>query len=103
MPIKSEVLAELRKILRDELSRLARGTDMARDEATSVESRPENQYDTRALEASYLAAGQGERLEALRLLLAWAEVQRDDPTDTVEAGALALLEGPIGRQEVLFA
>jgi hypothetical protein len=34
---------------------------MSRDEASSAESRAENKYDTRATEASYLAAGQGQR------------------------------------------
>jgi transcription elongation GreA/GreB family factor len=77
---------------------------MARDEATSAESRPENQYDTRALEASYLAAGQGERLAELRLLAAWAEVQPDDLADLVEAGALARVEPDHGEpQWVLLA
>jgi transcription elongation GreA/GreB family factor len=54
---------------------LERITAMARDEATSPESRPENKYDTRALEASYLAAGQGPRLAELRQLVAWAALE----------------------------
>jgi len=36
--------------------------DQARDEATSAETRAEGKYDTRATEASYLVAGQGQRL-----------------------------------------
>lgn len=47
---------------------LMKVTQMARDEAAGSESRAENKYDTRATESSYLAAGQGERLLALRRL-----------------------------------
>lgn len=44
---------------------------MSRDEATNDQTRPENKYDTRALEASYLAAGQGQRLLELNRLRDW--------------------------------
>jgi Transcription elongation factor, GreA/GreB, C-term len=36
------------------------------DAATNTESKPENKYDTRALEASYLAGAQQERLDELK-------------------------------------
>jgi transcription elongation GreA/GreB family factor len=100
---KDRVFEALRATLRDELEAVGRGAAMARDEATSAESRPENQYDTRALEASYLAAGQGERLAAARALSGWAEVATARPTSRIEAGALARLDGPAGGQWVLFA
>ena len=51
---------------------------MSRDEATNAETRPENKYDTRATDASYLAAGQGQRLIELTQLSDW--VARLDPT-----------------------
>jgi hypothetical protein len=44
---------------------LCRASQAAREEATSEENKAENQYDTRGLEASYLAAGQAERAEEL--------------------------------------
>jgi hypothetical protein len=81
------VLAALADLLTAELSTLLQATAAARDEATSSESRAENKYDTRATEASYLAAGQGERLLALRHSLAWAT--SPSPTAT-----LVELEGP---------
>lgn len=72
MPLdKAEVVVALLVTLRDELSSLERLTQAARDEATSPESRPENKYDTRATEASYLAVGQGQRMVALRRLVAF--------------------------------
>jgi len=70
---KSDVVAALLAGLRDELASLERLTQAARDEATSPESRPENKYDTRATEASYLAVGQGQRMVALRRLTAFLE------------------------------
>ena len=102
-PARDRVLSALREALRDALEAVGRGAAMARDEATSAESRPENQYDTRALEASYLAAGQGERLAAARALVGWAELLSPKPATRIEAGALALLDGPGGERWVLFS
>ena len=70
---KTEVTVAVLTLFREELASLEHMTQLARDEATSPESRPENKYDTRATEASYLAAGQGQRLVALRRLVAFLE------------------------------
>ena len=64
---------------------------MARDEATHAESRPENKYDTRALEASYLAAGQGKRLLELKTLTGWMD-QKIERATRCRAGALVHLD-----------
>lgn len=53
------------------------------DAATSAESKPENKYDTRALEASYLAGAQNERL---RELTAIRQVLAAMPLKLFEAG-----------------
>lgn len=48
------------------------------DAATNTESKPENKYDTRALEASYLAGAQRERLneaKGMRRVLASTELK----------------------------
>lgn len=100
---RAGAIAALRAALAEELAAVGRAAQMARDEATSAESRPENKYDTRALEASYLAAGQGERLQAARQLASWAEVLPEAAPERIEAGALAELSGPDGRRWVLFA
>ncbi|MEN0063903.1 MAG: transcription elongation factor GreAB [Myxococcota bacterium] len=70
---KRDVVEALRKTIADRLRSAAQMTADARAEATAEESRAENKYDTRATEASYLAAGQGRRLESLRTLAAWLE------------------------------
>lgn len=52
--LRERILAELRAALALQIG----AAQLARDEATSEESRAENQYDTHSLEAGYLAEGQ---------------------------------------------
>ncbi len=90
---KPSVVAALLAEFHHELATLERVTQMAVDEATNAESRPENKYDTRSLESSYLAAGQGERVLSLRRLVSFFETI--DPTyvsDRLGIGSLACLE-----------
>jgi hypothetical protein len=68
---KDDAIAAVLAQLRAELDALERATKLALDEATGDESRAENQYDTRSLESSYLAAGQGKRVMSLRRLVAF--------------------------------
>jgi len=68
LPDRAAVIGALIAQIDVQLAGVAAMTAAARDEATGSESRPENQYDTRALEASYLAAGQGQRLAELKEL-----------------------------------
>ena len=77
---------------------------MARDEATGGESKSEGKYDTRAIEASYLAAGQGERLLATRRLAGWAEQLNPllEPT-VAQVGALVQIALDEQPQWVLVA
>lgn len=94
---KAAVLHALLTSLTAERDALVRILEAARDEATHGESRPENEYDTRALEASYLAAGQGERLESLDQLLGWVRQQTATASSVVEQGALVHLESEEGE------
>lgn len=87
-PEKSRVIDTLRRLLREQLQAVSTMTAAARDEATSAESRPENEYDTRAIEASYLAAGQGQRLSDLRELVDWVDHLEDKAHATVGLGSL---------------
>ncbi len=64
----------------------------AYDEATHAESKAENKYDTRGLEASYLAAGQAVRIAALRRVSAFFDQLGDGvATEGVAAGLGALV------------
>ncbi len=92
-PNKTAVVDALRRALTEQLHTLCGAVQAAVQAATDEEARPENKYDTRALEQSYLAAGQTERIEALRRTLAalhnWQPTAR---LEQVAAGALVLVE-----------
>ncbi len=64
MPKAQLIEAALAK-LEAELETMRRSADTTRAGAVHEESRPENDKDTRGLEASYLARGQAERVEEL--------------------------------------
>lgn len=59
------MLAKLIRQLQGKLEVLAQSALDAKDEATSEESKAENKYDTRGLEASYLAGAQAKRAHQL--------------------------------------
>jgi transcription elongation GreA/GreB family factor len=94
-PDRARVIETLLTQLRAELAVQEAAARMAMDEATGEESKAENQYDTRSLEASYLARGQAERVGALRRLLGFLELPSDPATDRVGLGCLVEVQsGP---------
>ena len=100
---KSRAVHLIRIQFEAELDGLIQMTAMSRDEATGGQSKAENKYDTRALEASYLAAGQGQRLEALRKLASWyATLNAQLPAERVSAGALVHIEDENEVKKWLF-
>ena len=93
---KAQAVATVRERLEQDLQRTlaaARATEAA---ATDPESRSEGKYDTRALETSYLAAGQSEQVdvlaEAVRLVQMPASFPDYDPDAEIQAGALVEVE-----------
>lgn len=78
--------------LEDELANMRRAAKDAAQAATHAEAKPENDKDTRALEASYLARGQAARV---------AEIE----TSLKELGGMALLDlaGKIVQASAVFA
>ncbi len=62
---KALLFAALRDRLKEELAAVQAAAAAAREGATHEEAKPENEYDTRALEQSYLAGAQTARAEAL--------------------------------------
>src|SRR5690606_14480472 len=93
--MKAEIIEMIRLELRARLDRLARAALEAHAAATDPDSKAESKYDTRDLEASYLASGQAKQVEDL------AEAVRifDSLTvpdfgmeDAIEAGALVEVE-----------
>ena len=95
--MKAELLEQIRVELRARLARLAKAACEAHAAATDPGSKAEGKYDTRSLEASYLAAGQARQVdelaEAVRVFesMILPEFAMDDPID---AGALVELDTP---------
>jgi transcription elongation GreA/GreB family factor len=99
--------------LRDELARrlvgsLAHreiGRQGAREGATHEEAKPENDKDTRALEQSYLARGEAQRIEELRAGLAEIRALRLRPAGAgapAALGALVYTEDDDGAESILW-
>jgi hypothetical protein len=64
-PTRSDALAAIILALRESVATLEAQAASARDEATSDESKQESKYDTRAIEAGYLAGAQSRRMLAV--------------------------------------
>lgn len=92
---KAALFEALRAQLAAELDIVKAAADAAREGATHEEAKPENEYDTRALEQSYLAGAQTARADALAAALASLELFRpphltdDDP---IRVGAAVVVD-----------
>jgi hypothetical protein len=89
--MKSELLAKIRTELRAQLERLSKAALEAHAAATDPGSKAEGKYDTRSLEASYLAAGQARQVdelaESIRIFDS-LELPDFGTGDAIDAGAL---------------
>lgn len=78
--MKAAVLDAILEKLRAELALASRSAKEAAAAATDEENKPENEYDTRALEASYLASAQSQRVATLeRAVHALSEMRSPPP------------------------
>jgi transcription elongation GreA/GreB family factor len=66
---KSEIIQKFIESIEAELSVLKKAAKDTADYATDSENKPENKYDTRGLEASYLAGAQAQRVAEMRDVL----------------------------------
>jgi hypothetical protein len=104
--MKAELLDKIRKELRLSLERVSQAARDAHAAATDPGSKAEGKYDTRSLEASYLAAGQARQVDELANALRIFESLEPavfGPGDEIDAGALAEVEMAAGRQWFLLA
>ncbi|WP_210394664.1 transcription elongation factor GreAB [Motiliproteus sediminis] len=97
----------LRRHLQAELTTLLQASDQAHQSATHSESKAENKYDTRGLEAAYLAHGLSVRVaqlhEAVAAVAQWTPPAFGDG-DRVALGALVTLEDEQGNtRRILLA
>lgn len=89
--MKSSLLEKVRSDLRARLEILTRAAFEAHAAATDPGSKAEGKYDTRSLEASYLAAGQAKQVEELADALRVFEALNPPDFgfgDPIDAGAL---------------
>ncbi|MFD0895878.1 hypothetical protein KBB96_08015 [Luteolibacter ambystomatis] len=91
MSVKTELLGQIRAELRTRLERLTTAARESHAAATDADSKAESKYDTRNLEASYLARGQAKQVdelaEAVRIFDTLA-LPDFDITAPIDAGAL---------------
>lgn len=63
---KKEILEKVIQFLKEKRDVLINSAFEAKEASTNEESKAENKYDTRGLEASYLAAGQAQRAQEIQ-------------------------------------
>ena len=92
---KQALVTALLAKLEAELANMTKAANTAREAATHEEAKPENDKDTRALEASYLAAGQAERvrdLEAALKTVSKLELLTLGASTPIQTSAVVVLE-----------
>ncbi len=102
---KQRVLEALRARVAESLKSLAASQHATQSGATHEETRQEHPKDTRAIEATYLARGLAQRVEALEsgaALLESLELRAFGPGDPVGLTALVGLENQQGKPQVSF-
>jgi transcription elongation GreA/GreB family factor len=92
---KCAIIQKIVSRLTEELQVYFRAAQFSRAEATHESSKAENKYDTRGLEASYLARGQSRQAAEIQSAIAEFEklpVKKFDSDEPIGLGALVELE-----------
>jgi hypothetical protein len=92
---KKELFKKIIEVIEAELDVAMHAAATAREDATNEESKPENEYDTRALEASYVASGQSKRvaeLEEALYMFKHFDIKKFGPADLIGPSALVKVE-----------
>jgi transcription elongation GreA/GreB family factor len=93
--LKKNLIDKLLEVASNELAALEASAKSNREFATDQEFKAESKYDTRALEASYLASAEGRRVEELRLeiqILQDVDFEASKKLSEISIGALVELE-----------
>lgn len=101
---KRALIEKIIKQLTSDLEGYLRAARAAHAEATHEQSRAENKYDTRGLEASYLARGQSKQaaeIEAAMEAFGKLDARAFAPGEPAALGALVELEGA-GERTIYF-
>ncbi len=101
---KRAIIKKITGKLAGELEVYFRAAQFSRAEATHESNKAENKYDTRGLEASYLARGQSKQAAELEAAIAEFEklgVRKFAPGEAIGVGALVELEHA-GEKTIYF-
>jgi len=88
---KAALLQKIQAELQSQFEILKAAALATYEDATHEESKPENEYDTRGLEASYLAGAQGKRLgeiEEVFAVLKFLKLRELTPDDQIQLSAI---------------
>lgn len=103
--LKPTLLKQLCDHLQQEIDATMAAVNEAHALASHEQSKPENQYDTLALEAAYLAHGQSERIAELQrqvLLLNHFDFLDFKPESRIAVGALVCIEDQLVEKQWLW-
>ena len=89
---RRKILDELITRLDKELHKIEGAAKSAREYATQEDLKAEDQYDARAVEASYLASAEQKRVEEIKLDLQMLKEMELRECDQLEMGTLARIE-----------
>jgi transcription elongation GreA/GreB family factor len=90
--VKQQLLNELLGKMQEEIHDLEEAAKANKDFATDQEFKAESKYDTRSLEASYLASAEAKRVEDLKLEIQMLEEIDLKTTEEVSIGSLVELK-----------
>ena len=102
---KTEILQKLIERLESDRESLMQAARNTYEAATHEESEAEDQYDTRGLEASYLAGAQAKRvgdLEQMILQYRFLRIEGFQPTDAIRTTALVELQNDSSKTIYCF-
>lgn len=100
---KAEIVARIRDQLRAQFQRMLAAARTSQAYATDQGSKAESKYDTRSLEASYLAAGQAEKAEELASAVeVFAKLKLPDFDEADAIGVGALVEADLDGDLVFY-
>jgi transcription elongation GreA/GreB family factor len=89
---KKIILEQLIENLQKELVEVESAAKSTKELVTSDDLKSEGKYDTRAIEASYLASAQLKRVEEIKTDIQMLEETELVETDKIQLGSLALIE-----------
>lgn len=99
---KREILETIIRQLQERHQILVSSAIEARNSATNEESKAENKYDTRGLEASYLAGAQAERAKELEISIATLSKTRLRESNVIDVTSLVTLESEENHTKYYF-